>query len=151
MELTARQIESIAIAIHEDYRKNNPRSRFDMPWDSLPEDIRQSNRDQAGELTGYIDLLGLTVCACADGKNAEHIEQLADAQIETVARHIHEVWMKSKEAAGWVYGRVRDDEKKFHPMLVPYDELEDAEKEKDRAIAGNIAPLLKIAGLAVRR
>jgi len=37
----------------------------------------------------------------------------------------HEKWRKDKEAAGWVYGEVKDAEKKTHPSLVPFNELPD--------------------------
>ena len=35
--------------------------------------------------------------------------------------------------AGWSYGKRRNDEKKHHPMLVPYLHLEEHEKANDRA------------------
>ena len=42
---------------------------------------------------------------------------------ERIAKNVHEVWAKSRMAEGWTYGPVRDDIKKQHPCLVPYDEL----------------------------
>ena len=148
MKLTAQQIESIAKEIHEDYRKGNPGSRYDITWESLPEDIRQANRDQAIEFMGYINILGLTVTS--DIENPDCIRQLTDEQIETVARQIHEVWIKSKVAAGWRYGPVRDDGKKIHPMLIPYAELSESERDKDRVIARSIAAILKRQKLVLR-
>ena len=35
----------------------------------------------------------------------------------------HESWMKEKIENGWVYGEVKDTEKKTHPCLVLYEEL----------------------------
>ena len=61
------------------------------------------------------------------------------------------MWTKSKEAAGWKYGAVRDDEIKSHPMLIPYDELSEEEKDKDRDIAQRIVPLLRMAGQFVQK
>ena len=43
--------------------------------------------------------------------------------IEQMARNVHEVWAESRISQGWVYGEQRDDEKKTHPCLVPYEEL----------------------------
>lgn len=44
---------------------------------------------------------------------------------------LHDNWMKDKEADGYVYGEVKDDEKKTHPCLVPYDQLPDHQRLKD--------------------
>jgi len=43
----------------------------------------------------------------------------------------HDSWMKKYFEMGWVYGEVRDAEKKTHPDLVPYNELPQDEKDKD--------------------
>lgn len=51
---------------------------------------------------------------------------------EKIARNVHEVWAKSRMSEGWTYGPVRDDVKKQHPCLVPYENLSEIEKEYDR-------------------
>lgn len=43
----------------------------------------------------------------------------------------HEGWFRQKESEGWVYGTVKDPEKKTHPCMVPYDELPAAQRAKD--------------------
>ena len=43
----------------------------------------------------------------------------------------HEVWKKEKVDAGWVYGPVKDGEKKTHPCIVPYGDLPKEQKAKD--------------------
>lgn len=43
----------------------------------------------------------------------------------------HENWYKEKEATGWVYGPVKDVEKKEHPCMVPYDQLPPEQRTKD--------------------
>jgi len=44
---------------------------------------------------------------------------------------IHEEWMMHKLHQGWKYGEVKDEEKKTHPCLVPYDQLPESQKLKD--------------------
>lgn len=44
---------------------------------------------------------------------------------------LHESWMNDKLAAGWVYGAVKDAEKKTHPCLVPYVQLPLEQRVKD--------------------
>lgn len=44
----------------------------------------------------------------------------------------HDNWLHAKRALGWVYGKTLDPEKKTHPNMVPYDQLPEEEREKDR-------------------
>lgn len=43
----------------------------------------------------------------------------------------HDAWMADKEKDGWVYGNVKDADKKTHPCLVPFEELPEFQKKKD--------------------
>lgn len=64
---------------------------------------------------------------------------------EQLAENIHELWAKERIAQGWRYGPRRDDTKKEHPCLVPYNELPDSEKEFDRQTAvGTLKTILKL-------
>jgi len=67
--------------------------------------------------------------------NTTHI-QLNDSILslsEILAKNTHEVWASKRLAESWSYGAVRNDEKKHHPCLIPYEELSEIEKEYDRA------------------
>lgn len=54
---------------------------------------------------------------------------------ERLAKNIHEVWAKSRMDQGWTYGPTRDDARKMHPCLIPYEELPEEEKDYDRNTA----------------
>src|SRR5947207_15802203 len=54
---------------------------------------------------------------------------------EMLARNTHEVWSSQRLAEGWRYGPERDDQKKEHPGLVPYEQLSESEREYDRNTA----------------
>lgn len=43
----------------------------------------------------------------------------------------HESWLAEKVATGWVFGPVKDPEKKEHPCMVPYADLPPAQRAKD--------------------
>ena len=43
----------------------------------------------------------------------------------------HESWMEGKIRDGWVFGPVKDGDKKTHPLLIPYEDLPLAEQAKD--------------------
>jgi hypothetical protein len=55
----------------------------------------------------------------------------------------HESWMRDKAAAGWVYGPVKDAEKKQHPCMVPYDDLPEEQRVKDALFAGIVHALFR--------
>ena len=44
---------------------------------------------------------------------------------------LHKDWVVAYEKMGWVYGPVRDTEKKTHPDMVPYNDLGQLERDKD--------------------
>jgi len=54
---------------------------------------------------------------------------------ELLARNTHENWARQRLADGWRHGPRRDDAKKEHPSLVPYESLSESEKEYDRRTA----------------
>ena len=54
---------------------------------------------------------------------------------ERLAENAHDIWACQRLQDGWKYGPTRDDAKKEHPCLVPYDQLPEAEKEYDRKTA----------------
>lgn len=43
----------------------------------------------------------------------------------------HDAWRKSKLAAGWKFGPVKDSAKKEHPCLVAYEDLPGSQRYKD--------------------
>lgn len=47
----------------------------------------------------------------------------------------HECWMAQKLADGWVYGEVKDAEKKEHPCIVPFADLPVEQQAKDYIFA----------------
>jgi hypothetical protein len=52
--------------------------------------------------------------------------------IERLAANNHDHWALQRIAEGWRFGPDRNDKAKTHPDLVPYEELQDSEKEYDR-------------------
>ena len=57
------------------------------------------------------------------------------ALTEKIAENVHEVWAAGRIAEGWTYGEKKDNDLKTIPLLVPYDELAESEKEYDRNTA----------------
>jgi class 3 adenylate cyclase/tetratricopeptide (TPR) repeat protein len=66
-----------------------------------------------------------------DNSSIELSKELSDL-VELLARNNHDLWAKRRTEEGWRYGPRRDDEKKETPMLVPYENLPESEKQYDR-------------------
>lgn len=43
----------------------------------------------------------------------------------------HESWLRQKVSDGWVYGSVKDPERKQHPCMVPFTALPPEQQRKD--------------------
>ena len=73
------------------------------------------------------------------------IDSSLEALTEQLARNVHEVWAAGRMAEGWKWGEERDDARKLHPCLVPYEALPESEKEYDRRTAmETIKTILKL-------
>jgi ryanodine receptor 2 len=80
-----------------------------------------------------------------DRRVLDHLEH----HLELCAEAEHIGWMKERRDAGWRYGRVRDNGLRVHPLMVPYDELPESERSKDRDAIRNYPQVLRIAGYRV--
>lgn len=70
---------------------------------------------------------------------------------EAMARNVHDVWAAKRIAQGWQWGLERDDKQKFHPCLVPYEELPESEREFDRCTALRTLKLIQTLGYEIKK
>lgn len=70
---------------------------------------------------------------------------------EQMARNVHEVWAATRIEQGWRYGVERDDNRKEHPCLVPYDELPESEREYDRNTSIETLKLILSLGFKITK
>lgn len=68
---------------------------------------------------------------------------------EEIAKNVHEVWSEGRMKEGWTYGEERDDAKKHHPCLVPYEYLTETEKEYDRNTSQETLKLIMKLGFKI--
>jgi hypothetical protein len=58
----------------------------------------------------------------------------------------HELWLAEKRAEGWIYGEVKDAEKRTHPCLCEYDDLPLAQRAKDHLFRAVVFLIAEIVG-----
>lgn len=101
------KIEQIARVVHEANRalqieQADPTIPVSVGWDELDDETKDSAID------GVIGVL--------EGNTPEES---------------HDNWTKFKIENGWTYGPVKDEVKKEHPLLIPYEDLPESQKIKD--------------------
>lgn len=70
---------------------------------------------------------------------------------EALARNVHEVWAATRIAQGWRFGPERNDARKEHPCLIPYEELPEEERTYDRQTALETLKLIGHLGFEIRK
>ncbi len=152
--LFARVLEPLAQAIHAEYLVHvTPDADGNLPpmavpWDALPEEFRESNRDQARDIRTKLEAVNCGITPLAMGVTGA-VTALPDDQVEYLSKMEHDRWMAEKQRKGWIAGVVRDNNKKVHPDLVPWEELDEVAREKDRNAIRTIPKLLDEVGFAV--
>ena len=68
----------------------------------------------------------------------EYVESLRGKALPT-HEEAHDSWWRKYEEMGWVYGAVRDTEKKTHPDMVPFNDLPKDERDKDEIFLALVA------------
>jgi ryanodine receptor 2 len=85
--------------------------------------------------------------------DTSHVRLTSDIEelVERLAQNNHDHWAKKRLDEGWRYGLKRNDGKKEHPDLVPYNELPGSEKEYDRKTVVEALKAIMALGYEVRR
>lgn len=123
------------------HKGTGTKNQNEVEFDDLPLEIKQSNLDNAYHIPTKLLAAGFGIRPFRKGYR-QAVLHLSDEEIETMARVEHIRWCWDKILNGWYYGRVRDDRKKLHPSIVPYEDLSESEKEKDRELVRLIPGLL---------
>lgn len=58
------------------------------------------------------------------------VAQIVSGEVETPEQS-HENWCRFKQEQGWIFGPVKSEKRKEHPLLIPYDQLPHAARTKD--------------------
>jgi len=157
-KLPAAQQETIARAIHEAYRAERTRP-LPLPlqtsdpsmsdWEGLREDLKESNRQQADHIGQKLRRIGCTVVSVHD-KPIELIH-FTDEEVETLSEMEHGRWNVERLFSHWRKGPEKDVERKIHPYILPWTQLDKSVQDLDRQTVRKIPEFLASVGLEVRR
>ncbi len=121
--------------------RDDPKNRSARPWDELDESFRQSNRDAVAHIPAKLASAGidpaLWVGLAGPPKLAAGSCLFAtDEDCEKLAELEHERWNTERRMDGWRSTTLpsRDNLRRLHPDLVPYEALADNVKEYDRVM-----------------
>lgn len=110
--------------------------------------VGQGRRYGAAELPTR-ELLSLHVTA--DFLDHVRAGELEVPLIEALAEACHMAWREQKEANGWKYAEKRCDERKEHSLLLPYRDLKEEDKERNRSSARVVRAKLLEVGYRIER
>jgi hypothetical protein len=149
--------EVLARAIYEDYihhqkslGKDLPEKEVMIPWDALPEHVKELNRRQADQIGVKLKAIGCGIAPLTDWESVFY--QFSSSEIELMARMEHENWMQHLQSNGWTYAPGEKNlGQKTHPDLLSWEDLPEAEKEKNLNTVREIPRFLSRAGFQVEK
>ncbi len=118
-----------------------------QPWDDLADDLRENNRQLADRIPAMLAELGYRIAPLADW-DAEKME-FQEEQATRMAEMEHESWCEGRRKEGWRWGAEKDAERRTNPALLPWEELPESEREKNRAFIRGLPRLLAQAGFQI--
>lgn len=146
--------DDLAVVVHDYYRdsiaaQGRPLegSPAGEPWTRLEESYRQASRYQADHMAAKVAAID---CRIVPEQESEFFV-FYPREVEKLARIEHDRWSADRYLNGWKFGPLRDNEKKIHPELIPFDRLSEDMKDLDRYTVRLMPALLGRKGLAIRR
>lgn len=186
-DVLMRNIEKLAIQIHEEYRKI-PGNENVKEFKDLSSDFKMSNIRQAKSIPKKLAMIGCEIAHKTEEEMADttdfdtklnqiilekygeplnpndipeeiieedskivRIMKFDDKDLEDLSAFEHNDWWEERLGKGWVCGDNKDEERKIHPSLVKWDELDKKDKDLDRDAVRNIPKLLDNIGLKIIR
>ncbi|MBM4164530.1 MAG: hypothetical protein FJ222_08860 [Lentisphaerae bacterium] len=148
--------EKLAPAIHLSYiplaERENPNN---TPYPNLPPEQKADNTAAAMRIPWLLGLAGLQIVQTPDSGDILTDEQVLEIlsepnTLEMLAEEEHDMWVMLKKANGWILGE-RKDAIHSHNLLIPYAELKEPQKKKDRNNVQKIPEQVSLAGFSIIR
>jgi hypothetical protein len=145
-------LDGMARALHNSYMK----TLFDMgetletnasllPWSELPAHKKKANQHAAAHMQVKLRCSGCESVPLEDPRD-EVPFPVGIENMDVLAQLEHRRWMAEKYLAGYSYGTVRDEDHMLHPDLIPWEDLGESDREKDRNNIRQIPELMQRQG-----
>ena len=148
-EVLARELHAIYLNKHPAIEDREEKSESQVPWEQLPESLKESNRVQAANIGNTLAAAGYSITQLRDWGAGE--KNFTPQEVEIMARKEHERWCQERWDGGWTEGPERDEQKKTNPDLVGWEDLEEKEKEKNRRFVRGLPKTLAKAGFQIEK
>lgn len=145
-------VRALATAIHDHWRARSRaegwsmQPHIDRPYADLSPADQANNLAAARRIAEVLAAARLGISPTGPGLPPDALKARMDATMETMAEAEHDGWMAQRLSQGWTWGAERDDARKQHPSIIPYDQLSEAEKEKDRSNISLYPAMIAAAG-----
>lgn len=147
-EILARELHSVYLSEQSLNRDSFEKRPALVPWEQLPENLKESNRVQADNLGKMLAVCGYRINQLRDW-DAGDLE-FPPQEVERMARWEHKRWCQEHLEDGWILGPDRNEEKKTNPDLVEWEVLREEEKDKNRRYVRSLPKLLALAGFQIK-
>jgi len=158
----ASKLELAAAKIAEDVHnfwkglgdKQGWKLEYHRDYDYLPTHIKRENVAAVLRIPGILEAAGYAITDNpAENQNEQFLEELSTSPdlLEKLAIIEHDGWSKFRIDNGWEYNEKRNDDKKHHNCILPFDDLSADDQKKDKNSVKSIPDVLGKAGLFVRK
>ncbi|MBU1493274.1 MAG: hypothetical protein KJ956_04835, partial [Actinobacteria bacterium] len=144
--------EALARELHRAYREEIAATQADdparLPWETLADDLKQSNLDQVDDIVAKLGEIGCRVVPSIEGAAGF---AFTDEEVDRLGEMEHGRWAAERLRAGWRWGPARDPAARRSPYLVAWAQVPDEIREYDRQFVRRIPALLASVGLGIVR
>jgi hypothetical protein len=149
--------ETLARGIHEEHVRAQTAAGHTLqtdaalvPWDALPEHLKESNRRQADHVGAKLKAVGCGLAPLTDW-DAESFS-FTPEEVEVMARLEHDRFVQERRSAGRFHAPgPKNLASQTSPDLAPWEALSEGVREKDRNAVRGLPRFLARAGLQIHR
>jgi hypothetical protein len=135
-------------ADHLRHRQDGAGSVLPAPveWCRESFDFQEDNRSAADHLWAKARDLNLRIVSAGVAGPMP----VDETRIEELAAAEHRRWVASRATAGWRFGATHAESARLHPCMVPWGQLIETERAKDREMIRRMPAILRAAGLSLQ-